>query len=66
VLIDWHLIGESDQYKITDVAIAGVSMEMSLRDEFADIIQRNHGRADSILAVLRQQLVPVAGHNPYG
>jgi phospholipid transport system substrate-binding protein len=66
VQIDWHVIDESGQYKIIDVAIDGVSMKMSLRGEFADIIQRNHGRADSILAVLRQQLTPAGGHNPYG
>ena len=56
VQIDWHLIQDGDQFKITDVYVDRVSMKVTQRDEFAQIIQNNGGRADALLAVLRQQL----------
>jgi phospholipid transport system substrate-binding protein len=54
VRIDWYLIDRGGQYKVTDVYVDGVSMKATQRDEFASIIQRNNGRVDSLLAVLRQ------------
>lgn len=56
VQIDWHLIQDGDRYKITDVYVDRVSMKVTQRDEFAQIIQNNGGRPDALLAVLRQQL----------
>jgi phospholipid transport system substrate-binding protein len=59
VAIDWHVADRGGRDLVTDVAIDGVSMKVAQRDAFAGIIQRNGGRADSLLAALRQQLTSV-------
>jgi phospholipid transport system substrate-binding protein len=56
ILIKWYLVDRGGQYKIVDVVVDGVSQRLTERNEFASIIQRNSGRADTILAVLRQLL----------
>jgi phospholipid transport system substrate-binding protein len=56
--IDWHVVDRGGRDLVTDVAIDGVSMKVAQRDAFAGIIQRNGGRADSLLAALRQQVRP--------
>lgn len=56
VRIDWHLINRAGQFKITEVSVDGVSMKAEQRDAFAAVIGRNGGRADAVLAVLRQEL----------
>jgi len=59
VQIDWRLINRRGQYKITDLSIAGISMKITQRDEFARWIQNNGGRFDALLSVLRQQTARV-------
>jgi len=56
--LDWHLThsGPGREYRISDVTIAGTSMKIALRDQFASWIQSNGGRFDSLLAVMRQQI----------
>ena len=54
--IDWHVVSGGGRYKVTDVVVGGVSMKASQRSEFASIIQRNGGRPEALLTVLRQQL----------
>lgn len=58
VRVDWHLIkvGPGREYRIADVSIAGTSMRIALRDQFASWIQGNGGRFGSLLAVMRQQI----------
>lgn len=56
VEIDWHLIRQDGQYKVSDVYVDRVSMKITQRDEFAKIIQNNGGRPGALLAVLRQEL----------
>ena len=53
--IDWQVVNQGGRYVVTDIIVGGVSMKISLRDEFAAIIQRNGGRPEALLAVLRQQ-----------
>jgi phospholipid transport system substrate-binding protein len=55
VQIDWYLVNRRGQYKIIDLNIAGISMKLTQRDEFARWIQNNGGRFDALLAVLRQE-----------
>jgi len=54
--VDWYLVHQGGRYKITDVYIAGVSMKVTQRDEFAAVIQRTGGRVEGLLAQLRQKL----------
>jgi phospholipid transport system substrate-binding protein len=42
--------------KIIDIAIEGVSMAITQRDEFAAVIQRGGGEVDALLANLRQKV----------
>src|SRR5262249_36914757 len=59
VPFDWYLTDGDGQYRITDVVVAGVSMKIALRDQFASWIQGNGGRFSALLAVLRQQIAQV-------
>jgi len=59
IAVDWHLTGRGS-FKITDVYVAGVSMKVTERDEFASVIQRNGGQVAALIAQLRQKLA-VAG-----
>ena len=54
--LDWYLANSAGQYRITDVAVAGVSMKVTLRDQFSSWIQNNGGRFSALLVVLRQQI----------
>lgn len=54
--VDWHLVGQGGRFKITDVYVAGVSMKVTQRDEFAAVIQRSGGRVEGLLTQLRQKL----------
>jgi phospholipid transport system substrate-binding protein len=56
VPVEWSLIDSGGQYRISDVVVAGVSMKIALRDQFASWIENNGGRFGALLAVLRQQL----------
>jgi len=54
--LDWYLVENGGRYKITDVYVAGVSMKVTQRDEFAAVIQRSGGRIEGLLSQLRQKL----------
>ena len=53
---DWRVHPEGDTWKIVDVAVEGVSMSVTQRDEFASVIQRNGGNIDALLAELRKRV----------
>ena len=55
IKVDWRLSVCDGVYKISDIAIAGVSMAMTQRTEFAQVIQRNGGQVESLLAMLRER-----------
>lgn len=42
--------------KIIDVAIEGISMSVTQRDEFSSVIQRGGGRVEALLASLREKV----------
>jgi phospholipid transport system substrate-binding protein len=56
VQIDWYLVGGPGNYKITDAYVAGVSMKITQRDEFAAVIQQSGGQIEGLLARLRQKV----------
>jgi phospholipid transport system substrate-binding protein len=53
--IDWRLTASDGLYRISDLAIAGVSMALARRAEFAAIIERQGGQLEGLLALLRWQ-----------
>ncbi len=51
--IDWRLAASNGLFKISDLAIEGVSMALARRAEFAAIIERQGGQLQDLLALLR-------------
>src|SRR5215471_9923792 len=56
ILVDWYVVERGGAPKISDVYVAGVSMKVTQRDQFASVIQRNGGRIEALLAMLRQRV----------
>jgi len=54
--VDWRLSARDGQYKISDVVIDGLSMAVNGRSQLEGVVERNGGRAQAILAVMRQQI----------
>ena len=55
VKVDWRLTGRSGVYKISDVAVDGISMAVTQRSEFASVIQHNGGQVQGLITMLRQK-----------
>jgi len=55
IRVDWRLSARDDMYKISDVIIDGLSMAANGRSQLEGVVQRNGGRPQAILAVMRQQ-----------
>jgi len=55
IRVDWHLVNNGG-WKITDAYVAGVSMAVTERDEFAAVIQQGGGQVSYLLGRLRQKL----------
>jgi phospholipid transport system substrate-binding protein len=53
--VDWRLTARDGLYKVSDVIVDGLSMAANGRSELEGVVERNGGRAQAILAVLRQQ-----------
>jgi phospholipid transport system substrate-binding protein len=55
IRVDWYLVN-SGGWKITDAYVAGVSMKITQRDEFASVIQQGGGQVQYLLDRLRQKV----------
>jgi phospholipid transport system substrate-binding protein len=55
IRVEWHLVNEGG-WKITDAFVAGISMAVTQRDEFASVIQQGGGQVQYLLDRLRQKL----------
>ncbi|HTQ34411.1 MAG TPA: ABC transporter substrate-binding protein [Stellaceae bacterium] len=55
IRVQWHLVN-SGGWKITDAYVAGVSMAVTERDEFASVIQQGGGSVQYLIDRLRQKL----------
>lgn len=55
VAVDWRVRKRDGGYKIIDVAVEGVSMGVTQRQEFASVIQSNGGTIDGLIQALRQK-----------
>jgi phospholipid transport system substrate-binding protein len=56
VRVEWKLRSEGNSFRITDVAVEGVSMTITQRDDFSASIQRNGGRVEGLLTMLRDKI----------
>lgn len=55
VAVEWRVRERNGQNRIIDVAVEGVSMSVTQRNEFASVIQRGGGSMDALLNALRQR-----------
>jgi phospholipid transport system substrate-binding protein len=55
IRVEWHLVNNGG-WKITDAYVAGVSMAVTERDEFASVIQQGGGQIQYLLDKLRQKV----------
>jgi len=55
IRVDWRLTAQNGSYKISDIIIDGLSMAANGRTQLEGVVERNGGRAQAILAVMRQQ-----------
>ena len=53
--VGWRIRERESELKIVDVVIEGVSMRISLRDEFTAVIRQSGGRIAGLLAALRRK-----------
>ena len=53
IKVEWRLGTRGGLYKVSDVIIDGVSMELTERTEFASLIQRSGGQVQGLLAMMR-------------
>ncbi len=52
--VDWRVRQENGQYRVVDVSIEGVSQTITQRSEYAEIIQKDSGKIDMLLAEMRK------------
>lgn len=56
VAVEWRLRRGDGGFKVIDVAVEGVSMSVTQRNEFASVIQRGGGRIEALLQALRERV----------
>jgi phospholipid transport system substrate-binding protein len=56
IQVDWRLTAQNGSYKISDIVIDGLSMAANGRSQLEGVVERNGGRPQAILAVMRQQI----------
>lgn len=54
--LEWRLIKGGDGYRIVDIVIAGVSMSVTQRQEYASVIQSNGGKVSALIDALKRQM----------
>ena len=56
IQVDWRLTAQNGSYKVSDIVIDGLSMAATGRSQLEGVVERNGGRPQAILAVMRQQI----------
>ncbi|MGB9153397.1 MAG: ABC transporter substrate-binding protein [Alphaproteobacteria bacterium] len=54
--IDWRVREKDGKFGIVDVIVEGVSQSVTQRQEYSSIIQRDGGKIDGLLDVMRQRI----------
>jgi len=55
IRVDWRIRRPHDALKIIDVAIEGLSMVLTHRNEFSTVIQRSENGIDGLIEILRKK-----------
>lgn len=56
IAVDWRVRRKDNGFKIIDVAVEGVSMGVTQRQEFASVIESNGGNINGLLKALRERV----------
>lgn len=56
IRIDWRVRMIGGAFKIVDVMVAGISMGVTHRDEFAAVIRQHGGKVSGLIAALREKI----------
>ncbi len=59
--VDWRVRQKNGRFAVVDVIIGGISQSVTQREEYMSIIQRDNGKLDGLLAVMRQRLQDMSG-----
>jgi phospholipid transport system substrate-binding protein len=62
IRVDWRLTAQNGSYKVSDIIIDGLSMAANGRSQLEEVVERNGGRPQAILAVMRQQIAGASFH----
>ena len=54
VKVDWRVRHKGSSYKVIDVLVAGVSMALTQRSDFASVIERGGGDVEVLIAHLKE------------
>jgi phospholipid transport system substrate-binding protein len=54
IQVDWRVRFKNGRYKVVDIIVAGVSMALTQRSDFASVIQRGGGSVEVLLEHLRK------------
>lgn len=54
--VDWRVRQRDGALGIIDVVVEGVSLSVTQRQEYSAVIQRNDGKIDALLDLMRQQI----------
>lgn len=50
----WRILKDGDHFKVVDIVIEGISLALTLRHEYAAVIERSDGRVDGLIEQLRK------------
>jgi phospholipid transport system substrate-binding protein len=54
--VDWRVRQQNGKLAVIDVVVEGVSQSVTQRDEYMSIVQRDGGRLDGLLDLMRKQV----------
>jgi len=54
--VDWRVRNKDGKLAIIDVVVEGVSQSVTQRDEYSSIIQRDGGKLDGLIDLMRKQV----------
>jgi phospholipid transport system substrate-binding protein len=55
-MIDWRVRNKDGKMGVIDVVVEGVSLSVTQRQEYSSVIQRNDGKIDGLLDIMRDEL----------
>ncbi len=56
ISLDWRLMNNGDGFKVIDLVIAGISLGITQRNEYASVIRSNGGRVEVLLTEMQRQI----------